>query len=98
MQINERAAKKTLLALGAAILAVVYITGLVHATLPTLLLTAIVVITYQFFLSRENDLSTDPSPAMTFCDEVFNADNGTDNCLRRRDTAQKPWRCFSRGI
>jgi hypothetical protein len=53
MTINERAAKKTLLALGAAILAIVYVSGLLHATLPTLLLTAIVVITYQFFLSRE---------------------------------------------
>jgi hypothetical protein len=53
MTINERATKKTLLALAAAILAIVYVSGLLHATLPTLLLTAIVVITYQFFLSRE---------------------------------------------
>lgn len=53
MPINERAAKKTLLALGAAILAIVNISGLLHATLPILLLTAIVVIAYQFFLSRE---------------------------------------------
>ena len=53
MHINERAARKTLTAFGAAILAIVYASGLLHATLPTLLLTAIVVITYQFFLSRE---------------------------------------------
>jgi hypothetical protein len=53
MHINERAARKTLTAFGAAILAIVYASALLHATLPTLLLTAIVVITYQFFLSRE---------------------------------------------
>jgi hypothetical protein len=53
MHINERAAKKTLMAFGIATLAMVYVSGLLHATLPTLLLTVIVVITYQFFLSRE---------------------------------------------
>lgn len=53
MHINERAAKKTLMAFGITILALVYVSGLLHATLPTLLFTAVMVITYQFFLSRE---------------------------------------------
>lgn len=53
MHISERAAKKTLLAVGAAILAIVYMSALLHAALPTLLLTATLAITYQFFLSRE---------------------------------------------
>lgn len=53
MQIDSQAAKQTVIAITAAILALSYLAWLLTHTLPTLAFTAIVILTYRFFLAKQ---------------------------------------------